>query len=137
VLSAELRASIWASRSTESPSAPGTGGSFDLADGAIAGCARARRDRRLSPGACVGASVVRLHGSGYGVTDPDDESAWWTAAFVEASLRIRLTPGNAVRLAAQGVVPLGRPNFALGGVGQVFEPASFWLRGTLGWELHF
>jgi hypothetical protein len=136
-LSAELRASIWASRSTESPSAPGTGGSFNLADGAIAGCARARRDRRLAPGVCVGASVVRLHGTGYGVTDPDDAAAWWTVAFAEANLRIRLTPGNAVRLAAQGLVPLGRPNFALDGVGHVFQPASFWLRGTLGWELHF
>jgi hypothetical protein len=136
-LSAELRASIWASRSTESSSAPGTGGSFNLVDGAIAGCARARRARRLSPGVCVGASIVRLHGTGYGITDPGADAAWWSVAFAEANLRIRLTPSNAVRLAAQGLVPLGRPTFALGGVGQVFEPASFWLRGTLGWELHF
>ena len=92
---------------------------------------------RLAPGACIGGSVVRLHGTGYGVTDPGDAVAWWTVAFAEANLRIRLTPSNAVRLAAQGLVPLGLPNFAIGGVGQVFEPASFWLRGTLGWELHF
>ena len=32
------------------------------------GCARARRDWSLSPGACVGVSLVRLHGTGYGVT---------------------------------------------------------------------
>ena len=34
-------------------------------------------------------------------------------------------------------VPLGRPSFELAGVGHVFEPATIWLRGTLGWELHF
>ena len=81
--------------------------------------------------------VVRLHGRGYGVGYPGDASAWWTAAFAEANLRVRLSPRNAVRLAAQVVVPLGRPNFELAGVGHVFEPATIWLRGTLGWELHF
>lgn len=135
--SVELRASVFMSRSTASASDPTKGGSFDLMDGALAGCARARRDRRLSPGACAGASVVRLHGAGYGVTSPDDASAWWTAAFAEANLRVRITPRNALRAAAQAVFPLGRPDFALAGVGQVFEPDAIWLRGTLGWELHF
>jgi hypothetical protein len=68
---------------------------------------------------------------------PTDTSAWWTAAFAEANLRVRLSPLNAVRLAAQVVVPLGRPSFELAGVGHVFESATIWLRGTLGWELHF
>jgi hypothetical protein len=44
---------------------------------------------------------------------------------------------NFIRVAAQASVPLGRPSFALAGVGQVFEPASIWLRGLAGWELHF
>jgi hypothetical protein len=136
-LSAELRASIWLSRSIASTSDPSAGGSFTLADGAVAGCARARRDRVLSPGACVGASLVRLHGTGYGVTDPGQASAWWTSAFADASLRFRISTGNAVRLAAQLVIPLGNPNFELAGVGHVFQPASIWLRGSLGWELHF
>ena len=91
----------------------------------------------LSPGVCAGASLVRLHGRGYGVGYPADASAWWTAAFAEANLRARLSPLNAVRLAAQVVVPLGRPSFELAGLNQVFEPATIWLRGTLGWELHF
>ena len=114
------------------------GGSFDLADGAVAGCARARRDRRLSPGVCVGASLVRLHGTRLrrqpsGRRRPPGgppRSPRRACAF-------GVSPRNAVRLAAQVVVPLGSPNFELAGVGHVFEPASIWLRGTLGWELHF
>ena len=137
VFSGELRASLWLSRSTASTADPTAGGSFDLADGAVAGCARARHDRALSPGACAGASVVRLHGTGYGISTPGEASAWWTAAFAEASLRVRVTPRNAARLAVQGVVPLGKPNFELSGGVRVFEPASFWLRASLGWELHF
>jgi hypothetical protein len=86
---------------------------------------------------CVGTSLVRLHGTGYGVTDPADATAWWTAAFGEMNLRLRVTPRNAVRLAAQVMVPLGNPTFELRGVGHVFQPATIWLRGTLGWELHF
>jgi hypothetical protein len=135
-LSGELRGSVWPSRSTASVD-PTKGGTFDLIDGSAAGCARAGHDQILSPGVCAGASVVRLHGRGYGVGYPADTSAWWTAAFAEANLRARLSSLNAVRLAAQIVVPLGRPSFALAGVGQVFEPATIWLRGTLGWELHF
>jgi len=80
---------------------------------------------------------VRLHGSGYGVGFPTDATAWWTAGFAEANLRLRLTPMNGIRVAADVVVPLGLPTFAIAGVGHVFEPASIWLRGTLGWELHF
>jgi hypothetical protein len=135
--SAEVRASIWMSRSAATTSNANAGGSFDLMDAAVAGCAHARRDRRLVPGVCVGAIGLRLHGSGYGVTDPGGATAWSSAALAEANLSIRLTPLNAVRVAAQAVAPIGRPNFALAGVGQVFEPASIWLRGLLGWELHF
>ena len=86
-LSAELRGSFWPSRTTASVSDPAAGGSFDLVDGSAAGCARGRHDQLLSPGACAGASLVRLHGSGYGVGYPTQASAWWTAAFAEANLR--------------------------------------------------
>jgi hypothetical protein len=136
-LSAELRGSIWMSRSTTSTSDPTSGGTFDLIDGAIAGCARAAFDETFSPGACAGVSLVRLHGVGYGVGYPGDAVAWWTAALGEVNVRARVSSRNAVRLAAQVVVPLGRPSFAIAGVGHVFEPAPIWLRGTLGWELHF
>jgi hypothetical protein len=135
--SAELRATLWMSRSAASPASNSAGGSFYLADGAVAACARARRERTLSPGLCVGGSVVRLHGAGYGVSNPGQASAWWTAAFGEANLRVGITSRNAVRLAAQVVAPLGNPNFELAGVGHVFKPTPIWLRGTLGWELHF
>jgi hypothetical protein len=52
-------------------------------------------------------------------------------------LRVRVTAVNALRLGLQGIAPLGRPTFALAGVGTVFRPDAFWARATLGWELHF
>jgi hypothetical protein len=136
-LSAELRASLWLSRSAATTEDPGAGGTFDLMDASAAGCARRGHGQPLSPGLCAGASIVRLHGTGYGVGFPSEASAWWTSAFAEANLRVGISALNAVRLAAGVAVPLGRPNFVLAGVGQVFEPASIWLRATLGWELHF
>jgi hypothetical protein len=134
---AEARASLWLSRSTAAPADATTGGSFDLVDVALAGCASARRAQRVSPRACAGASLVRVAGSGYGVSEPGSASAFWSAAFIEASLRVRVTPRNAVRLGLQGLASLGRPSFALDGVGTVFRPDAFWARATLGWELHF
>jgi hypothetical protein len=136
-LSGELRASVLMPQRVASPADAAAGGTFDLLEAALAGCARARRTQRLSPGACVGATVVRVHGAGYGVTDPGAGTAWWPALMAEGSLRVGLSARNAVRLAAQALFSPGRPNFALAGVGQVFEPAPIWLRGTLGWELHF
>ncbi len=136
-LSAEVRAGISMSRSTPSPADADAGGTFDLLDATLAGCARAWRTRRVSPGACTGVTLVRVHGSGYGVTDPGDAAAWWNAGLAEANLRLRFSPRNAVRLAAQALFSPWSPRFALAGVGRVFEPAPVWLRGTLGWEVHF
>lgn len=135
--SAELRASFWTSRSTASSSDPTAGGTFSFFDTGAAGCGRAWRGRRVSPALCLGASLAHLHASGYGVSNPGQASAWWPAAFAEANLRVRITRRNAVRLAAQAVIPAGNPTFELAGVGHVFQPASIWLRGALGWELHF
>jgi len=136
-LSAELRGTFWPSHSTAAANDSGAGASFALADGSIAGCARAAHNQILSPGVCAGGSLVRLYGSSYGVGYPGDESALWTAAFADATLRARVSSRNAVRFAASVVVPIGRPSFDIKGVGHVFEPATIWLRGTLGWELHF
>jgi len=136
-LSAELRASLWMSRSTASAADAAAGGKFQLFDASAAVCARAFHEGILAPGICLGTSAERLHGTGFGVGYPGEASAWWSAAFAEGNLRVRVGSRNAARLAAQVVVPVGRPSFDLAGVGHVFEPATIWLRGTLGWELHF
>ncbi|HEY5449630.1 MAG TPA: hypothetical protein VIQ54_12825, partial [Polyangia bacterium] len=136
-LSAELRASLWMSRSTASAADAAAGGKFQLFDASAAVCARAFHEGILAPGICLGTSAERLHGTGFGVGYPGEASAWWSAAFAEGNLRVRVGSRNAARLAAQVVVPVGRPSFDLAGVGHVFEPATIWLRGSLGWELHF
>lgn len=135
--SGEIRGGMWAERTVASLSDGATGGSFRLLDVGVAACVSARRDRRLSPAVCAGAAVSRLSGTGYGVTDPGAASAWWNAAFVEGSVRLRVTMRHGLRLAAQTLTSLGRPAFALAGVGPVFQPAWIWVRGTIGWEVIF
>ena len=137
-LSAELRASLWASRSTASTSDPNAGGSFYLADGAVAGCARARRDRRLSPGACVGASLVRLHGTGYGVTDPGDD-----VRLVDRRVRggEPAPPAHARRTRCgwrrRPWFRWETPISSLAGWVMYSNRRQFGYVGSLGWELHF
>ena len=136
-LSAECAASLWLSRSTASPAGPGRGRHVRPRRCSVAGCARARHDERVSPGVCAGASVVRVHGRGYGVGYPADTSAWWTAAFAEASLRVRVSPLNAVRLRHRAWSRWAARLSSCRAWVTFSEPATIWLRGTLGWELHF
>jgi len=137
VLSVAAGASIWPQRSAQSPLLGGAGGTFDLVDADLAGCATARRGRRVALGACLGVIVWRGTGSGTGVSDPATATAYWSGAFGEGNVRLHLTLRNALRLGAGAFVPFGRPTFALGGVGPVWQPAQFGARGTAGWELNF
>jgi hypothetical protein len=136
-LSIEGRANFWRAGSATSPGDASTGGAFERADGAVAGCATARRARRVSPGICLGVSLSRAHGSGFGVSDPSAATGWWTGGLVEGNVRFRPTARNAVRVAIEGFAPFGRPTFALEGIGPVWTPAAFGARATLGWELNF
>jgi hypothetical protein len=137
MFTAELRGGAWAGRSAASAVDGSAGGSFELIDLDLAGCATARRSRRIAPGACIGATLWRGTGSGYGVTDPGSATAWWTGGFAEGNVRLRLTARNAVRLAIGAFLPFGRPVFALSGIGAVWQPAAFGARGMAGWELNF
>jgi hypothetical protein len=134
---AELRGDGWAGRSAAGPVDGSAGGSFDLLDLGLGACAIGRRGRRIEPGACVGAILWRGTGTGYGVTDPIVATAWWTGGFAEGNVSLRVTPRNAARLGIGAFLPFGRPTYALGGVGAVWQPAAFGARGTLGWELDF
>ena len=137
VLSVELRAAVWSERSAQSPLVGGAGGTFDLIDGDLAGCATARRHQRIALGACLGVMVWRGTGSGTGVSDPATATAYWPGGFADGNLRFRVTLRNAVRLGVGAFLPFGRPTFALGGVGDVWQPSKFGARGTAGWELNF
>lgn len=137
IFTAELRGGAWAGRSAASGLDGSAGGSFALVDLDAAGCATARRHRRVAPGACLGVTVWRGTGSGYGVSNPETATAWWAGGFAEGNVRLRLSTRNAVRLAVAAFLPFGRPIFALDGIGAVWQPAAFGARGTAGWELNF
>src|SRR6266540_4083829 len=136
-ISIEVRGNLWLSRNSETTADPTVGGSFDLIDVGAGACVSARRDSRVSPGACLGGSVLRSEGRGFGVSNPERETAWWSGAYVEADVQLRAAPRHALRISVEAMVPLGRPTFALRGVGPVWQPSVFGARGTLGWELHF
>jgi hypothetical protein len=136
-LQGELRASAWSSKSAASPADPSTGGTFDLSDAGGAGCVRALPSHFVTPAVCLGGLVMRLHGVGSGVSDPGRATAWWPGAFAEANVYLHITVRHGLRAAAEGIVPIGRPTFALAGVGSVWRPSAVAARGILGWEVHF
>jgi hypothetical protein len=136
-LQAELRASAWGSKSAASSANPSAGGTFDLTDVGGAGCARVLPSHRATLAFCLGGLALRVHGAGSGVSDPGQATAWWPGAFAEASVYLHLTVRHGLRVAAEGIVPIGRPTFALAGVGSVWRPAALAARGMLGWEVHF
>jgi hypothetical protein len=136
-LFAQLRGAFWLSQRETIAADSNAGGSFSLIDVGLAGCGRLRRERRLSPGLCLGAAVLRSHGSGFGVSAPTEATALWSAAFLETHLRIMISARNAARLAVEAIVPFGRPTFALMDVGPVFQPSASGVRGAVGWEVYF
>jgi hypothetical protein len=135
--SAIIRGALWGTRRAGSPSDAGAGGSFGLADAGVGGCARALLGQPLSLALCGGALILRTQGAGYGVTNPGQAAAWWSAGFLGGDLRWMMTRRHGLRIGLETVAPLARPTFALQGVGSVYRPAAIGARATLGWEVHF
>ena len=116
---------------------PGASASFYLLESALTICARTLPGRRLGAMLCLGPALEWLHGSSAGVSSPGEASAFWACALAGAAGQLRLSRRTRLRLAAE-VRGLGsRPDFAILGLGTVYRPAAFSLRGALGVDVLF
>lgn len=137
VWSVEVRAAAWLPRPADSSSVPGAGGDFTLIDAGALGCLHLTPWQALSLRLCAGPQLLSLWGSGYGVTAPGEEQAFFGAAAAEAALLVAIAAHTSLRLGVGGLVPFQRPSFAIHEVGEIHRPSAVSGRFSLGFELAF
>jgi hypothetical protein len=119
------------------PVLPHASASFYRLESALQLCASTSSDRPLGAALCLGGAIVRLHGQSTGVSDPGQATAYWPEATLAGSGRLRLTAATQLRLAVDLHGLGSRPDFAIAGLGNVYRPARFSMRGILGIEMLF
>jgi hypothetical protein len=132
---AELRASLFSSRTGSVAAFPDTGGRLSLASLAARACGLG--GWTLSLGPCAGAGVDRLHGTGTGPITTADATSY--APFLSLGFQgeWRMSRWVAATLAVDGAIPLVRARFSVENVGLVHEAAPVSLRGAAGLEVRF
>jgi hypothetical protein len=86
----------------------------------------------LELGVCAGAELGWLAGSGTGVDVSRSGGGLWTALRADAAARWRLGGGVGLDLLLSGLVPTERDEFAIAGVGSVFQPSAVVGRASVG-----
>jgi len=115
------------------------GAEIELLAGSLLVCAPriAQPSARVDIGACAGAELGWLQGSGSGVDVARSGGSWWTAARADAEARWGVGRGFGVGLALSALIPWDRDQFAIAGVGRVFRPGRVIGRATLGLSYEF
>lgn len=87
---------------------------------------------------CVSAEAGRLAGEGVGIVNRTTGEAFWVAVAPGAVASLPFARERlALRIGADAWLPLNRPTFVLGGVGNVHQPSPVAGRATVGIELRF
>jgi hypothetical protein len=109
------------------------GAEIDLRAVSLLACApHLARASELQFGACAGAELGWLQGTGTVVGVSRSDGSSWSAARVDTEARWRLGQGFGVGLLLSALVPWARDEFAVEGVGRVFRTGSVVGRATLG-----
>jgi hypothetical protein len=93
--------------------------------------------RRVSGGVCLGVEGGGLHAASSGVRSPGSTRALWVATEVAAVVELVPTSRWALRFELAGAASLRRPDFAIGGIGDVHEPSRLTARGKIVAEMLF
>lgn len=149
-LGAELRASVtqyiwslglggtaWIPSRGSSRELPEAGGKFTLLESRAYGCVGASSRVRIQGQFCVGPSLLHMHATGYGVSEPGSASTTWLAAAAEGAALIPLTHEFGWRIALEALAPMARPTFAIRDVGTIYRPKALAFRGSIGFEVLF
>jgi len=113
------------------PSAASMGGKLWSGSLALLGCWSFRR-QALSAGPCIGASVTRLEGDGFGIAHPQTAVVYFGSPLAAAHLDWRIDARFALRLLVMGLVPIDRPRVFIDDLGDVHHPASVHGRAQIG-----
>jgi hypothetical protein len=119
--------------SVDSSGVGAPGAEIELLAGSLLACApRLLRAHRLELGACAGAELGWLEGTGTGVDISRSGVTGWSAARGDAQARWTLGQGLGLDLLLSALVPLERDEFTVAGAGRVYRPGRVVGRATLG-----
>lgn len=134
-LRAELGVALYAPQRAEIGG--GVGGDFTLATANARGCIALVGGTRFELAPCLGVSLDRLAGDGFGATTTTSQVAWIAGPSVGGLASVSLTRALALRATVEAVLPASRQPFVIGNVGSVHRPAGLFGRGQVGAELRF
>ncbi len=118
------------------PGRSSAGGHVDLFTGSLGTC-RALLARPVEIAPCVALEIGRLHAKGFGVLDPREGSALWTAFTAGGAFAWSPVAHLALGVRLDAAVPFVRPQFVLVDVGPVHKPSSVAGRASAGVEVRF
>ncbi len=133
----EIAVSAFASQRTAAASAPDVGGDFSLASATARGCVALTSGAPLTVAPCLGASVHRLAGDGFGATTTQSQTAWIAGPSAGGLVALSLGRALALRATGEAIIPTSRQPFVIGNVGSVHRPAGVFGRAELGVEVGF
>lgn len=115
-------------------SAEDAGARIGLAAAGLRGC-YAPGSQRVEVPLCGGLEAGAIWGKGFGLARPKTAVAPWVAVVLETGLSVVLHSRVALRILAEGVVPLRRPQFVVDDRGAVHQPARVGARAGAAIEL--
>jgi hypothetical protein len=119
--------------SVDGSSAGAPGAEIELLAGSLLACApRLLQAYEVQLGACGGAELGWLEGTGTGVDISRSGVTGWSAARGDATARWALGRGLGLDLQLSVLVPLERDEFTVAGAGRVYRPGRAAGRATLG-----
>jgi hypothetical protein len=132
--SVEAAGSIWPTQTALLTST--AGGEIELLDASLRGCYE--WPRRVTPGACLGLFLDRMHAEGFGTPIRLPQTAVYAGPLATASLRFGVGRALTLRFLVEGGLPVAtRPFIILGYSGAVHRPAAVEGRTALALELAF
>lgn len=92
--------------------------------------------QQLSAGPCIGASVTRIEGNGFGIAHPQTAIIHFASPLTAARVDWQLDRRFALRLLMMGLAPIDRPSIYIDDLGDVHHPTSINGRVQLGAVFH-
>lgn len=132
----ELGGTYWPGRTLRIDGAPGAGLEVRQGTGVVRGCP-VFRHRTLEFPVCVALELGAASALAFGVTGPARVRSPWVAADVGPAMAWAPSPWLAAWIHAEAVLPLVRPGFGVGNVGELHRASPVAGQLTLGLEIRF
>lgn len=135
-LRAELVGTWWLSTAARFEEAPEVGAALSLGWAAPRICGVPSTGRVSFP-LCAGVELGGMRGAAFGAPGARTRTLPWIAAELGGAVSVALPGALALWIGADGVIPLIRPGFTIGGLGELHRVPPFAFQALLGVEIRF